>query len=258
MSSNILNPFYCCLLLVGLFCSCSISLYGQSIVTDRPDQTESSSTVPKGSFQIESGIHITINEQSSLAERQILLPTNLFRIGISNSVELRVVNQLEIYQSHFSERNIVGMSDLQLGAKFFLLENEQKATQIAFLAHIVIPSGTSHFKGDNFRSINKLAVSHQVNDNFGIAYNLGYNFIEKEKGDFTYTLAFGFGLTDRVSVYIEPYGEFVNLDEHISSFDTGFTYLLKDNVQLDFSFGMGLNHDMNYMAIGSSWNFNKK
>ena len=32
------------------------SVFSQTIITDRPDQTESSSTLFKGSFQIESGI----------------------------------------------------------------------------------------------------------------------------------------------------------------------------------------------------------
>ena len=39
-----------------LFLFCSTFFYGQEIVTDRPDQTESSSTVGKNNFQLETGL----------------------------------------------------------------------------------------------------------------------------------------------------------------------------------------------------------
>ena len=44
--------------LVILLTILSYSFYGQEIITDRPDQTEGSSTIPRGSLQIESGVFI--------------------------------------------------------------------------------------------------------------------------------------------------------------------------------------------------------
>jgi len=34
--------------------------------------------------------------------------------------------------------------------------------------------------------------------------------------------------------------------------------LVKDNLQLDFSFGTGINHTMNYISLGFSWKTLKK
>ena len=48
------------------------------IVTDRPDQTEASSTVGLGNLQIESGILIQFEDDGQF--RRILAPTNLFRL----------------------------------------------------------------------------------------------------------------------------------------------------------------------------------
>jgi hypothetical protein len=39
----------------------------------------------------------------------------------------------------------------------------------------------------------------------------------------------------------------------VLNFDAGLTYLVKDNVQLDFSFGTGLTHKMNYISLGCCW-----
>ena len=46
--------------------------YGQELITDRPDQTESSSTVPKRSLQIESGLLIGFAEGEDISLREIL------------------------------------------------------------------------------------------------------------------------------------------------------------------------------------------
>mgnify|MGYP000896094830 CR=1 FL=1 len=51
--------------------------------------------------------------------------------------------------------------------------------------------------------------------------------------------------------------EFVEFKTHVSSVDAGVTYLIKKNLQLEFSFGTGINHTMNYMAIGCSINISK-
>ena len=46
------------------------------IVTDRPDQTESSSTVGRGSLQLETGLLIGFEENVQNSNRQILAPNN--------------------------------------------------------------------------------------------------------------------------------------------------------------------------------------
>ena len=55
-----------------LFLMLSFSLFlgglnAQTIVTDRPDQTESSSTVGKGNLQIESGILVGFEEAGNIS-----------------------------------------------------------------------------------------------------------------------------------------------------------------------------------------------
>ena len=59
--------------------------------------------------------------------------------------------------------------------------------------------------------------------------------------DLTYSLALGFGINEKASVYPEPYGDLTEFEYHIAYIDAGVTYLIKDNLQLDFSFGTGIN-----------------
>jgi len=65
-------------------------------------------------------------------------------------------------------------------------------------------------------------------------------------------------MTKRIGAYIETYGEVIEFNDWISNFDSGITYLIRDNMQLDFSFGLGLNQKMNYFSVGYSMNIPKR
>lgn len=226
------------------------------IVTDRPDQTESSLSVPKGSLQLESGVLINYESTGNSTTRQFLLPTNLFRYGVSKRVELRLLNQFESIKSDHNYYQ--GISDLEVGTKIQLFGSDNSNTDIAFLSHYMFPTGTMSISSNTYGTINKLCISHDITDELSVGYNVGYNYFGHDVGDLTYSLSFAVSINDHVGIYAEPYGEIVNMNTHISNFDGGFTYLVQDNLQLDFSFGTGLNQRMNYISIGCSWLMLKK
>lgn len=194
----------------------------------------------------------------AISTRRVLAPTTLFRYGLTKGIEIRVLNQYEIMKSWGYYEKTFGFSDMEIGTKIQILKNENKNTEIAFLSHLIIPSGSTSFSNNNYATINKLSISHNLNDNIGLGYNFGYNYYETEelyqgKGDLTYSMALGVGVSENVGIYVEPYGELVDLTDHVANIDMGFTYLLNDNFQLDFSFGTGINHIMNYLSSGFSW-----
>lgn len=245
------------LLLIAL-CIYGIQMSGQEMVTDRPDQTESSSTVAKGSLQIESGLLLGFSEENKTNMQSILAPTSLFRLGLTNRIELRVVTQYE--QQYYKDKDYTqkGFGDLEVGAKVtFIKPREKRNVEMAFLTHLVLPTGTID-KTNAYGTINKLAVSHSLSKRVGIGYNLGYSYFGAGHGDFAYSLALGVGMTSKLSVYAETYGEVVNMSENQLNMDMGITYLVKENLQLDWSYGTGINHTMNYMSVGVSWNIGMK
>lgn len=231
------------------------SIHAQ-IVTDRPDQTESSLTVPQGSLQLESGILINYEGEVNNTTRQLLLPTNLFRYGITKRVELRLLNQFESVKSDHNYYQ--GISDLEIGTKIQLFSRSTSSTDIAFLSHLVVPTGTRSISSNTLGSVNKLCISHDLSEDLSIGYNLGYNYFGQDIGDLTYSFSLAVSINDRVGIYAEPYGELLNMKTFISNFDGGFTYLMNDNLQFDFSFGTGINHHMNYISVGCSWLMLKK
>jgi hypothetical protein len=246
------NYLVLALLLLGL------TAQGQTIITDRPDQTESSSTIPKGSFQIEAGVglgYIGINAEQ---EREILWPTALFRLGIIKALELRLVTQFASIKNKASSEGSSSIGDIELGAKVQILRNENINMEIAFLSHLVIPTTSVDSINLGLGTVNKLSIAHELGEHFGLGYNVGYNYFGQGKGILTYSVALGVGITDKVGVYIEPYGDLVNFEKHLANFDGGVTYLIQNNLQLDISYGFGMNHTMNYMAFGISWNISNE
>ena len=233
----------------------SIGQINAQIVTDRPDQTESSSTVGKGNLQIEAGLLIRFAGEDENAVRQILAPTTLFRYGITEGIELRLLSQLESIK--IQDQVAQGISDIEVGAKIQLFQKEESRFEVAFLSHLLVPTGSENLSLESFGTINKLAVSQEINETLGLGYNLGYNYFGTGSGMLTYSAVLGVGVNDKVAIYVEPYGELVDMEEFVLNFDTGLTYLVKDNLQLDFSFGTGLTHKMNYISLGCCWKIAK-
>lgn len=224
----------------------------QSIITDRPDQTESSSTIAKGGLQIETGILYGTAKDDLFSEEVLLVPTVLWRYGITDGIELRLLTEFASVKDKLTSQKASGLTDLQVGTKFQILKKEDIKTEIAFVSHLIIPTAKDELTLDGIGTINKLSIAHDIGETFGLGYNIGYDYYDFGSGNLTYSLAFGISLSENAGLYLEPYGALVEFENHEANFDAGFTYLLKDNLQLDLSAGTGLNHKMNYVSVGCS------
>ncbi len=206
-------------------------------------------------LQIESGFLFQSAEKEGVETRHYVYPNALLRVGVVKNFEFRFVTQQETAITEINDAIVSeasGMSNLQVGFKYRLFTAEEKRPEIGFLSHLVVPSGTGGLNNNRFGVINKLAVTHFISEKFNLAYNIGYDYLGTGNGNLFYSLAFGFSLSKKLSVFIEPYGFLNNLEDFELNADAGFTYLLNNNVQLDYSFASGLNQTMSYHAVGIS------
>ena len=243
--------------LATLFLICTtITVCSQNIITDRPDQTEASSTVPKNSFQIEMGIVSQTSNDNTITN--FSGPSTLIRYGISEKVELRLFNQFESNKIELEGGNSKGsgLGDIEIGTKIQLFKNEGVNTEIAFMSHAIIPTAKDELSNNSIGTIYKLSISHSINDKIGVGYNIGYDNVNKVSA-LTYSVAIGFALAEKIGFYVEPYGALAEGNNFESNFDAGITYLAKNNLQLDISYGTGLNNDMQYISAGFSWNISE-
>lgn len=242
------------LLLLFLLIFPTIVYSQDSIISDRPGQSDGSTTLPKLSLQIESGMLLQFYEETNFSEKQIAFPTNLFRYGLTENFELRFANQYQIIRDQISGSEITGISDLELGFKFRLINDANINTELAILSHLLIPSGSKELTNGKYGSITKIAISHELSDNMSLGYNLGYNYFGYGDGDLTYSISIGNAINEKAGLYIEYYGEFSEFKHNISNFDAGITYKISKVFQVDCSFGTGINNTMNFLSCGFAWN----
>jgi hypothetical protein len=240
-------------ILIYLIALCP-GLLSQEIVTDRPDQTESSVTVPAQNLQFEVGV----GRISDDIEKQYVFPTTLTRYGLTKGIELRLAEHLFGTKNKQTSDMNLGLSDLELGTKIQIFRRDNVTTEIAFISHITVPTGSDALTKNKVGTINKIAISHGLSNRLDIGYNMGYSYFGEGKGDLTYSLAIGIGFTEKFGSYVETFGGLEEFSGWISNFDTGLTYLVKQNLQIDFSFGLGINQKMNYISCGLSWNISRK
>ncbi len=240
------------------------------LITDRPDQTESSVTVPRGSFQLEVGWAFTREDEDGVRLETHEVPASLLRIGLSKKVELRIgwTGYVDA-EARFGDlrASFDGAGDAELGAKIHLAQERGRRPEIALLVGTSVPVGDEEFSSDRFDPNLRLALAHTLSERVDLGYNLGLAFESGpgEDGDVHtlssafYTVALGFGLDEKWGAFVELYGDVPASasGDPAHSFDGGFTYLVRDNVQFDFAAGIGLSDaaDDWFVGLGVSMRF---
>lgn len=239
------------LLLTG---ASTINLFGQdlpSIQTDRPDQTECPFIVPAHHFQIESGFNY---EKADKDESNTLYPTLLWKYGVNEKFELRLISELTTNRSN--EVSTSGIKPVKVGLKTRLLEEKGIVPLTSIIAHLTLPTlATQAFQVTYYAPTFRFTMQHTLNEKFTLAYNLGAEWDgESAEPTFIYTLTSGTSLTEKMGAYIEIYGFAPQKSKADHRADGGITYNIKPNILIDISGGFGIteNAPEYYGSLGFS------
>ena len=218
------------LLLVCFYVS-HMHAQNESIITDRPDQTESAALTPIGYLQGEHGFAVNFldfNNEYSIA-------STLMRYGINEYFELRMEIAPVINDANESE---FGINPVSIGLKSKL--------------------------------ITKLTAAHSINDWWNIGYNAGIEWDGFTPNPYyIYTITSGFSLGEHCGVFAEAYGNifysnpasdiiYDPLDQHFV--DAGFTYSPNPDLQFDISGGTILQTGITdlFISTGVAYRFNTR
>ncbi len=231
------------------------------LITDRPDQTESSTVVPHRFLQIETGFVLENSHTELLKQKSFAYNTTLLRYGLLKNLELRL--GLEYLGEDSSEKNTddsesySGFSPVYTGFKFKIADENGLKPEVAFLGGLVLPfTANENFKPEYTAANIRFAFAHTLSDKLSLGYNLGAEW----DGDtavpgYFYSMALGIGLTDKLGMFVEGFGLIPEAGDPEHLFDTGFTYLLSPNFQLDISGGIGINDNAidNFLSFGFTY-----
>ncbi len=246
-------------------------LFSQEIITDRPDKTESVETVGKNKFQVETGMEYSFLKSElqnilpgTLSFKTVTLPTTLIRFGILKNVELRFgfdfdysSGTLELpTQPEFSNTQTTSLTlnPPTLGVKYEAAKGEGIIPDFSILGALKIPKiGDESKQAEYFVPELVLLFSNEINDKFSVGYNIGVEWSDDlEERNYFYSVSLGMGITPRLGAFAEFFGDLkTDVKNSNQNIDGGFTYLIKNNIQVDIYGGLGLTEEANNFMLGT-------
>lgn len=263
---RILNPVCVVVATAGVLVSSNAS--GEPLTTDRPDATESPFVVGKGRVQIEAGYTFTRDKADGVRTETHVAPEALLRIGLTESLELRLAWEGYAWSRTRSEgvrERDSGGADLEIGAKLEFLAQDGAIPSMGVIASVSAPSGGGDVGAGDWEGTLILAADWGLTERVGLGANLSLSTrAEGERGGDRYfepgaSVALGYDLTEIVGLYLEYFGVYPDSSdapkEHY--LNGGTTILLSENLQLDWRIGFGLNDDADdvFTGVGFSIRF---
>lgn len=238
--------------LAALACAPRFSLAAEdTIATDRPDFVESTDVVGRGRVQIEVGVSSERNKVDGSRERLATTPT-LIRMGIGEALELRVETdgyaRSRVDDGSGMQQRERGMSDASLGLKWHQRDGDDKGSAaLAWLVHLDIDSGSTAFRGQGLRPSLRAVAEWELSDSISLGLMPGV-LVDKNSEGHRYAagmfaLTLGKALTPKWKTFIELAGQHLATKKNggnVATVDTGVTYLVSDNLQLDLSVSRGI------------------
>ena len=231
------------------------------LITDRPDQTESSTVVPHKSFQIETGFVLENDETDLFKQSSYAYNTTLLRYGLLENFELRLgldyLGEKTEVKNINTTNTVSGFSPVYTGFKVKIADKDGWKPEIAFLGGLILPfTAKDDFKPEHTAANIRFSLSHTLSDRFSIGYNLGAEWDgETAIPGYFYSLALGIGISDKLGMFVESYGLVFEEGDAEHKMDAGLTYLVTPNFQLDISGGLGLNEETidNFISLGLTY-----
>lgn len=224
------------------------------LITDRPDFTESAFVVGRGTVQLEGGgSYADVGSESATT-----LPELLVRWGITRTVELRFLAPTYAWLSG-PDGSDDGFLNMLLGTKIALNDGQGDGfwgrTGAAVIVATTVPTGSSAVSSSELQPTATLSLAWDLSDTVGLGTNLGWARPEDEGrrfNTFYASVAAGVGVAKQTSVFFELifFDRERDRGPSTSTFQTGLTYLINPDLQLDIRAARRLSSEGPDLLIG--------
>src|SRR5262245_25716030 len=174
----------------------------ETIVTDRPDQTDGPVVVPPGTLQVETGVTLQGDDGVDV----LGVPGTLLRYAPSRRLELRL-GWPGWVRVDTGRNEVDGLGDPELGAKLVLASQPGAA----LIANVSLPAGDEDVGAPGAAPSLKLSVAHTLAERIGLGWNVGIDTssTREAQGDthllarWIYTASMDFELSDTWGTFLE-------------------------------------------------------
>jgi hypothetical protein len=225
--------------------------------TDRPSQSDASTLVPAGYFQIEAGYTVAEDDSAGVTTESHAGPNLLLRYGAMDRIELRLSWDGYQWVNNDPGPAVRGAGDGQVSAKVYFWEEAGWLPETTLLAGTSLPFGKDGISSERSDPFFRFLITHSLPEGFSIGSNLGVTWKtsaaasggKDTTADFIYTALLGYAVNPDVDAFVEFFGA-LPLDKGVSGspsaedrhgFDAGFAWRVLSAVQFDLSAGVGLN-----------------
>lgn len=264
LSSRKIFLFFSLVILTNIFSYAQENNTIEPLVTDRPDATESSSTVGKGTLQIETGGFYDSFEKNNTQTENFTYNTTLIRYGILDNVEFRLgwdfVEGTTKVNGNKLDNVSSGFSPLLVGLKVDISEEKDGMPEIALIGHVFpVFSASADYRPETTAVDFRLSLSHTLNEKSSLGYNIGAEWgNDSPEAAAIYTVAYGYSLSNQFGFYAELYGDLPEDSSANHYWDAGFTYLASNDLQFDVYFGTSITEGQDLLlAMGLSYRIRK-
>jgi hypothetical protein len=244
-----------------LFAGYVRSAVADQLQPNRPGQADPPTVVATGVFQVEGGFNFERQTDDGPDVDTIYVPGIELRFGVLEGVEVQLAADGFVQESRDGQENRNGGSDFQLDARVRIAEQTRWRPALAIDFGVSFPTGSGFNTSDGYDPEFEILFAWDFGERWNV--NGNFDFASESQGEedsnrhavFRPQLALGLTLNHRVGTFVEYYGVIEDDAPNQHSVDTGVTYLLSDDVQLDVSAGAGLNDAAPdyFVAAGIAW-----
>jgi hypothetical protein len=218
--------------------------------SDRPDFTESTSTVGKGVFQLESGYTYTRNPEGKPSLNEHDLPELLLRYGIAERLELRAEWEGVVWTR--SDRNATtpdnetGLTGATFGVKYAITKQDVWRPETSIIVGVEAPVESPNQGTGQAGAVVDYLYQWELTERLTLAGSTNHSWTSEANDWFSFlgqSLTLDYELTERLSVFNEFYALFRHDSDDNGTqcyYNGGLLYLVTKNFQLDWRAGWGL------------------
>jgi hypothetical protein len=223
--------------------------------TDRPDQTESASTVDAGHFQVEMDLVSAVFDRNRSGGGDVQTTgwgTSLnLKAGLLNNVDIQFV--LEPFVTVTEKDRLAGSKDSSSGFGHFqtrvkvnLWGNDGGKTAVAIMPFVKWPLPESSLRNGKTEGGIIVPWAVELPAGWGLGGITEFDFVSDGSGgrdtDYFNTIALSHDVVGNLGAYLE-FAALVTPESGIrwqGQIDVGFTYALNENMQFDFGCNFGV------------------
>jgi hypothetical protein len=223
----------------------------EDIVTDRPDVTNSSIVVPRGSLQSENGIDL----KSETGATTIDGTNTRLRFGVADCLEFLV--DLPTYFATLRGSGKSGFSDVAPAVKW-QISPVPGTVDLSAVVGAALPTGTTGVAGAGLQPYVQFPWSWEFRDGWSLAGMVTEFFRPSDPMSQLVTqttFVIEKKVSEKASVFTEYVGYYPAHSGSMQLINSGGTYRLTPTQQIDFRLAFGLNHNSPDFIFGVGYSF---